>query len=79
MEETKEITETEMRSIIIDRCRRRSSADVARELGISRSYMSQITKGQCHVSAEIAQKLGYAVRRDEVVRVRTFERMADIA
>jgi plasmid maintenance system antidote protein VapI len=74
-----EITEEQMRAIIIAQCRKKSNAEVARELGITRSYISQIVLGQCHVSAEVAQKLGYAVKRDDLVRVRTFEKMADIA
>lgn len=55
----KEISETELRELITARADKTSRAGLAAQLGISRSYMSQIILGQCPISDEIAEKFGF--------------------
>lgn len=64
------LTESEIRRIFQAKCDESSPAQVAREFKISRAYVSDILKGNRHISKRVAGKLGFAMR-EHVVRYYT--------
>lgn len=54
-------SEQDMRQMIIDRASETSQAEVARQLGRTAAYVSQLVKGDRHISRQIAKQLGYRV------------------
>ncbi len=53
------ITETELRRKLSAMCNDTSQAQVARDLVISRAYISDIVAGRRRISKKIAKQLGY--------------------
>lgn len=67
------ITETELRGKIVRMCNETSQSDVARQLNISRAYISDIVAGKRRISNRIAKSLGYRVNSINVPVERQYE------
>lgn len=60
------ISETELRGLLVKECDKTSAADVARQIGVSRTIISDMCRGKRRISNKVAKYLGYAWVRQKV-------------
>ncbi len=69
------ITETELRGKIVAACKAASQSSVARDLDISRAYMSDIVTGKRRISTKIAKHFGYEVAYQQMKVDRNYRKI----